>query len=353
MWCASCRGTYLALRRLLPEVSVADTRRDRPSSRFDPDKLRKSIYEPLRKAPPDGYRDPYSGDPIPPSLNGLAAEYVVDFVAENVARAAEESNGSVSTDLIAQLALTALYRMHVLAFLRSAVHHRVMPLEARASEIEELVAQAEGLIEAAHTHTPRQDMVLPELREPPNPMLCPRCGMQKVARRSRSSSVRGLEQQPASCSNCGQRYTWEWGSLVPLVVISSDGESLFDLPRFRNGIRASVRKLPGTAAIWSDEKLITSAVNTASISATPFIKPLSERDALPSLNAEDLWLAAASALRSIHPLACVRYALHSGAVQALDWTDAENARRLRRIESIVLNICRRYFGSPRFPARDT
>jgi hypothetical protein len=73
---------------------------------------------------------------------------------------------------------------------------------------------------------------------------------------------------------------------------------------------------------------------------------------LPSLNAGDLWLAAASALRSIHPLACVRYALHSGAIEALDWTDADNAKRLRRIESIVLDICRRYFASPRFPVLD-
>jgi transcriptional regulator NrdR family protein len=241
MWCASCRGTYLALRRLLPDVTVVDRRRARMTSRFDPDKLRKSIYEPLRKPPRSGYRDPFSGDPIPPSLNGLAAEYVVDFVAEHVARAGEEANGEVSTDLIAHLTLVALYRMHVLVFLRSAVHHRMMPLEATPSEIEELVAQAEGLIDAAHTHTPRQGMTLPALREPPIPMLCPRCGMQRVARRSRSSTVRGLEQQPASCSHCGQRFIWEWGSLVPLVVISAEGESLFDLSRFRNGIRASCR----------------------------------------------------------------------------------------------------------------
>jgi transcriptional regulator NrdR family protein len=353
MWCANCRGTYLALRRLLPDVSVVDKRRPRTTSRFDPEKLRRSLSEPLRKPPRDGFRDPYGGEPIPPPLRGLAPEYVIDFVSEHAARSAAESNGEVTTDTITRLILSALHRMHTLTFLRSAVHHRMMPLEAKPSEIEDLAAQMEPLVAAAHAHSPRQDMALPALREPPNPLLCPRCGMQKVARRSRSSSVRGLEQQPASCSNCGQRYTWEWGSLVPLVVISGDGESLFDLARFRNGIRASVRKLPGSAAIWGDEKLVTSAANQASISATPFIRPLSAEHPLPAIEAGDLWLAAASALRSIHPLAFVRFSLHSGAVEGLDWSDPDNARRLKRIESIVLDICRRYFDSPRFPELDT
>jgi transcriptional regulator NrdR family protein len=352
MWCASCRGTYVALRRLLPEMSISDSRRARAPSRFDADKLRRSVSEPLRKPPHEGFRDPFSGEPIPPALNGLAAEFVVDFVAEYLSRAGDQANGEVTTDTVARLAHIALYRMHLLAFLRSAVHHRMFPSHATPQEIEELASQVEHLVNVAHHHSAAQDLTLPTLREPPSPLLCPRCNTQRVARRSRSSTLRGLEQQPASCSHCGQRFTWEWGSLAPLVVISPDGESLFEQARFRNGIRASVRKLPGTAAIWSDEKLITSAVNTASISATPFIRPLSDEYPLPAIDSRDLWLAAASALRSIHPLAAVRYALHSGAVQGLDWSDSDNASRLRRIESIALDISRRHFGAARFPEMD-
>jgi len=170
-----------------------------------------------------------------------------------------------------------------------------------------------------------------------------------VARRSRSTTVRGLEQQPASCGNCGQRYTWEWGSQMPLLVTSDQGESLFDLPRFRGGIRSAVRKLPGTASIWGDEKMVASAANTASVSATPYIRAPTPEHPIPSIDAGDLWLAAASAVRAIHPLAFVRYALHSGAVDDLDWQEKENAVRLSRMEMVVQDIGRRYFGLRNFP----
>jgi hypothetical protein len=70
---------------------------------------------------------------------------------------------------------------------------------------------------------------------------------------------------------------------------------------------------------------------------------------VPSIEASDLWLAAASALRGIHPLAYVRFVLHSGAVGALDWTEQDNANRLSRMVRIVQGIGQRYFGSRHFP----
>jgi len=211
MWCASCRGTYMGLRRLVPDLTVVDARRNRPPSRFDPDRLRRSFAEPLRKVPGDGFKELYSQMPISPDLVLLAPEYLFDFVIEELSRAAPEPNGVVSTDLIAALSLTGLHRMHVVAFLRSAVHHRMMPLAAREAEIEDLAALVTFLVSRAHAHTQKQEFTWPALREPPLPILCPRCGTARVARRSRSASVKGLDQQPASCNYCGQRYTLEWG----------------------------------------------------------------------------------------------------------------------------------------------
>ena len=100
--------------------------------------------------------------------------------------------------------------------------------------------------------------------------------------------VRHLDQQPASCGHCGQRYTWEWGSQIPLLITSRRGESLFDFRRFRSGIRHSVRKLPGTALIWSDEKLIASAASSALVSATPYIRQPNAASRVPSIDASDL-----------------------------------------------------------------
>jgi hypothetical protein len=69
---------------------------------------------------------------------------------------------------------------------------------------------------------------------------------------------------------------------------------------------------------------------------------------VPSIAADDLWLAAASALRGIHPLAFVRYAIHSGALADLDWSGEENARELRRMDRIVQEILGRYLESSLF-----
>jgi len=70
---------------------------------------------------------------------------------------------------------------------------------------------------------------------------------------------------------------------------------------------------------------------------------------MPAIDAGDLWLAAAAALRDIHPLAFVRYALHSGAVDDLDWSLPEFAAALARMEAIVREVGQRYFGSRTFP----
>lgn len=350
MWCASCRGTYLGLRRLVPDLTVVDKRRNRPPARFDTEKLRRSFAEPVRKIPGDGFREPYSQSPIPNDLLLLAAEYVFDYVIEELAKAVPEPNGEVSTDQIAATVLGGLFRMHPLAYLRSAVHHRLLPLEATQAEIEELAKYADFLVSRAHIHTQSSEFAWPALREPPAPLLCPRCGTARIARRSRATVVRGLEQQPASCGFCGQRYVLEWGSQAPLVVVSDQGESLFDIARFRAGIRNAVRKLPGTAAIWGDEKLVISAAHTAAVSAIPYIRPPGPGHAIPSVDAGDLWLAAAEALRGIHPLAFVRYALHSGAIDDLDWRRPEFASALERMQSIVSEIGRRYFVSQTFPA---
>ena len=349
MWCASCRGTYLALRRLLPDLTVVDSRRSRPSARFDPEKLRRSISEPVRKPPRDGFRDPNTLEPIPAGLELLVSEFVLGFSLEELVRTAAEPNGEITTDEIAYVAMASLSRTHVLAFLRSAVHHRMMPIAGTEAEIEELAEVAQELVADIQVPSERNEQTLPPLREPPIPLVCPRCGMQRVARRSRASTVRGLEQQPASCSNCGQRYTWEWGAQVPLIVITGAGEALFEVPRFRAGIRSAVRRLPGSAAIWGDERLVESAANTASVNATPYIKPPTPECPIPSIDAGDLWLAAASALREIHPLAFLRYALHSRAIVGLDWKKRENARRQARMETVIQSIGSRYFDVKGFP----
>ena len=348
MWCASCRGTYLAIRRLLPEVSVADSRRRRPVTRFDAEKLRRSVTQPVRKIPADGFRDPFTRERLVSPLGELASEFVLDFAVEELSRAAGEPNGEVTTDQVAEVTMAAMHRMHPLAYLRSAVHHRLFPACASHEECEELANIADELLHGQHVHTRRIESDLPALREPPPPMLCPRCGTQKVSRRSRSRTVRDLEQQPASCSHCGQRYIWEWGSQVPLLVSSEEGDSLFDLARFRTGIRSAVRKLPGPAAIWTDEKLVASAANTALARATPYIRPPEPGRPVPSVHADDLWLAAASALRGIHPLAFVRYAIHSGALAGLEWSAAQNTRLLARMDGNVQEIAGRYFASNTF-----
>lgn len=349
MWCAGCRGTYLAVRRLLPDLRVVDTRRNRQPARFDPEKLRRSLIEPLRKPAGEGVRDPNTLEPLPPPLWALAPEFVLDFVAEQLAKAAPEPNGEVTTDQIANAAMAGLFNSYALAFLRSAVHHRLLSAAASESEWEELAGIAEHFANSAHAHTQRYDASWPSLREPAPALLCPRCGASRVARRSRASIVRHLDQQPASCGHCGQRYLWEWGSQVPLLITSRRGESLFDFNRFRFGIRNSVRKLPGTAVIWSDEKLIASAANSALVSATPYIRPPDAVNHVPSIEASDLWLSAASALPAIHPLAFVRFVLHSGAVGALDWKDPDNGNRLSRMVRIIARIGQRYFGSGTFP----
>jgi transcriptional regulator NrdR family protein len=353
MWCAGCRGTYLAVRRLLPDLRVIDPRRSRQESPFDADKLRMSLAEPLRKRAGEGLRDPSTLDLLPPLLQPLAAELVFDFVAEHVSRVAAEPNGKVTTDEIAAIAMAGLFNTHELAFLRSAVHHRMLAVEATEQEWEELAEIASQLAADTHAHTQGSDPVWPALREPAPAILCPRCGSPRVARRSRASVVRGLDQQAASCSNCGQRFVWEWGSRVPLLITSRREESLFDPLRFRAGIRHSVRKLPGPASIWSDERLVGSAASSALASATPYIRTPQPGQPLPSIDASDLWLAAASALRGIHPLAYVRYTLHSGGVGALDWRARDNAQRLARMLDIVQGIGRRYFKSRTFPAVET
>jgi transcriptional regulator NrdR family protein len=279
------------------------------------------------------------------ALQGLATEYLLNYIVERLTVSAAEPNGEVTTDQISEIVLDALGRSHRLAFLRSAVHHRMMRLSATDSEFEEMGSLAGELVSLGDINERHSPQSLPQVRELPPPILCPRCGSQRVARRSHVSTVRGLEQQPASCSNCGQKYTWEWGSHVPLLVTSEGGVSLFDLPRFRAGIRSAVRKLPGAAAIWSDEKLIASAAHTASISATPYIFRPSPEHPFPSISSEDLWLAAASALRSIHPLAFVRFALHSRALDEVDWEDKASRDRLSGMERIVQGITRRYFQS--------
>jgi transcriptional regulator NrdR family protein len=288
-------------------------------------------------------------EPLPPSLWALAPEFAFDFVIEHLAKAAPEPNGEVTTDQIACIVMAGLFNSYELAFLRSAVHHRIMSLAAAEPEWEELAVIAAHFAGAAHAHTQRYEPAWPELREPAPPVLCSRCGVSRVARRSRATVVRHLDQQPASCGHCGQRYTWEWGSQIPLLITSRRGESLFDFNRFRGGIRHSVRKLPGTAVIWSDEKLIASAASAALVSATPYIHPPRPDDRVPSIDASDLWLAAADALRAIHPLAFVRFVLHSGAVGALDWTDPDNVKRLSRMVRVVEGIGQRYFETPRFP----
>jgi transcriptional regulator NrdR family protein len=350
MWCAACRGTYLAVRRLLPDLHVIDPRRSRPESSFDAEKLRLSLAEPLRKPAGEGLRDPSTLELLPPLLQPLAAELVFDFVAEQVSRAAAEPNGKVTTDEIAAIAMAALFNTHELAFLRSAVHHRMLSLEATEEEWEELAEIAGQFGADAHEHTLGPEPAWPALREPAPAVLCPRCGSPRVARRSRASVVRGLDQQAASCSHCGQRFIWEWGSRVPLLITSRRGESLFDPQRFRAGIRHSVRKLPGPASIWSDERLVGSAASSALASATPYIRTPRPGQPLPSIDSSDLWLAAASALRGIHPLAYVRYTLHSGGVGALDWRAPDYSRRLSRMLDIVQGIGRRYFKASSFPA---
>ena len=79
--------------------------------------------------------------------------------------------------------------------------------------------------------------------------------------------------------------------------------------------------------------------------ATPFIRTPEPGRPVPSVHADDLWLGAASALRGIHPLAFVRYAIHSGRLANLDWGEDANARRLERIDTVVRDIVARYFGS--------
>jgi hypothetical protein len=132
---------------------------------------------------------------------------------------------------------------------------------------------------------------------------------------------------------------------VPLLVSSDEGDLLFDPFRFRNGIRSAVRKLPGPAAIWTDEKLVASAANTALVLATPYIRPPEAGRPAPSVHADDLWLAAAAALRGIHPLAFARYAIHSGALAALDWSAPDNAAQLEKMDTMVREIAHRYFAS--------
>jgi|GEM_PF-6823464 len=344
MWCASCRGTYLGLRRLLPEARVVDTVRRRARGRFDAEKLRRSIAQPVRKTPADGFRDPFSGEPLPSALDELAGELVLNFAVESLARAAEEPNGDITTDQIALAVLSGLRRLHALAFVRSAVHHRLFPSTATMEECVTLAGAVEALLEGRHLQSDRIDPELPILREPPPPVRCSRCGMPRVSRRSRAKTAMGLEQQAASCGHCGQRFTWEWGSRVPLLVSSDEGDSLFDPVRFRNGIRSAVRKLPGAAVIWSDEMLIASAANSALMSATPFIRPPAREMPVPAIQADDLWLSAAATLRRIHPLAYVRYAVHSGALANVDWSAPENRDALRAIVQVIDAICRRYFG---------
>jgi transcriptional regulator NrdR family protein len=350
MWCASCRGTYLGLRRLVPELTVVDSRRARRPAKFDSEKLRRSFAEPIRKVPATGYREPYNEQPIPNDLVPLASEYLFDFVVEELARSVNEPNGEITTDFVAAVVLRGLHRMNVIAFLRSAVHHRLMTLTALDSEIGDLADRADILVGLAHEHTQGAEFSWPALREPPAAIACPRCGTTRIARRSRAGSDRGLDQQPASCSFCGQRYILQWGSQAPLLVSSPQGDSLFDITRFRAGIRSAVRKLPGTAAIWSDEKLVVSAANTAAVAAIPFIQPPSPERPMPLIHSGDLWLAAAAALRGIHPLAFVRYAVHSGAIDDLDWRQPEAREALHRMERTVISIAQRYFHMPAFPA---
>jgi transcriptional regulator NrdR family protein len=340
----------MALRRLIPELVVVDTRRSRPAARFDPERLRRSFAEPVRKIPIDGFKEPLSQELMPAEMSLIAGEYVLDFVTEALTARAPEPNGQVTTDAIASLVFVALNRMHVLAFLRSTVHHRLMPLEATDFEIARLAELADALVAAAHTHTERQEFSWPALREPPTPVVCPRCGTARIARRSRATVVQGLDQQPASCGYCGQRFALEWGSQAPMLVTSEQGESLFDVERFRGGIRSAVRKLPGTAAIWSDEKLVVSAAHSAAVSAIPFIRPPTAAHPVPSIEAGDLWLAAADALRTIHPLAFVRFALHSGAVDDLDWQQPQFGRTLAAMGDIIREIGKRYFSNPAFPS---
>jgi transcriptional regulator NrdR family protein len=350
MWCANCRGTYLAVRRLRADLRVVDPRRKRGPVRFSTEKLRRSLVEPLRKPSGEGIRDPNTLDHLPETLWPLANDFVVDFVTERLANIAPEPNGQVTTDQIASIAMAGLFRSYPLAYLRCAVHHRMIGLAATPEEWEELTSIADDLAAAAHAHTEPMESEPPLMREPLPPVLCPRCETPRVARRSRASVVRHLNVQPASCNHCGQRYTWEWGSQIPMLITSAKGDTLFDFDRFRAGIRHSVRKLPGKAIIWSDERLIVSAGVTALISAAPFIRPPSDDQLLPSINASDIWLAAASALRAIHPLASVRFVLHSGAVGALDWETRERAADLKRMLGIVEGIGQRYFRSRSFPA---
>jgi transcriptional regulator NrdR family protein len=333
----------------VPELTVVDGRRTRRTAKFDPEKLRRSFTEPIRKVPATGFLEPNRAQLIPDALMPLASEYLFDFIVEELARAVPEPNGEVTTDFVATIVLRGLHRMNVIAFLRSAVHHRMMTSAARESEIDDLAGRADVLVSLAHAHTQGGDVSWPALREPPSAIVCPRCGTTRIARRSRSNAVRGLDQQPASCSHCGQRYVMEWGSQAPLLVSSAQGDSLFDIARFRAGIRSAVRKLPGTAAIWGDEKLVVSAANTAAVAAIPFIQPPTTQRPIPSINSGDLWLAAAAALRGIHPLAFVRYAVHSGAIDDLDWNDAVAKGALTRMEETVVSIGRRYFDSPAFP----
>jgi transcriptional regulator NrdR family protein len=347
MWCASCRGTYLGVRRLLPELVVVDDSRHR-RMRFDPDKLKESFAEPLRKVPGAGFRDPSSGERINPDMALLATDYLQNFVVEELAGTAAQPNGEVTTDQIAATVLRGLHRMQPIAFLRSAVHHRLMPRAAMNAEIDRMAEAAQRLVNRAHEHSTNSQFTWPEVREPPAPITCTRCGATRVARRSRASVTHDLEQQPASCSSCGQRFTFEWGSHAPLLVISSDDRSLFDVRRFRAGIRSAVRKLPGTAAIWSDERLVVSAAHSAAASAIPYIQAPTVEHPIPLIRSGDLWLAAAAALKGIHPLAFVRYAMHSGAVDDLDWDLPDVRRDFESIESTVKDVARRYFGQPRF-----
>jgi len=349
MWCAGCRGTFLSLRRLLPEVTAIDSRRLRAPARLDVDKLKRGLTLSVRKVPGDGFRDPANGDAIPKELLAFAADYALGFLVDRLAIAASEPNGAVTTDQIAAIAMAGLNRMHGLAFLRYAVSHRMFKLESTPPECEGLAEAVQVLVDQAYRHTTGYQAGLPKHREVAPPLLCPRCGLQNVARRSRATVSDGFGQQPSECGRCGQRYVIEWGAQVPLLVTSRRGASPFEPNRFRRGIATSVRDLPAAAAIWGDDMVVASAASSALRAATGYIRPASSDIPTPTIDGGDLWLAAAAGLRGIHPLAFARYAVHSGAIDDLDPEDTEIAGAMRKMEGIVKDIGQRYFGSRRFP----
>lgn len=346
MWCAGCRGTYLAVRRLLPEITVVDVRRLRPQARLSAQKLQRGLALSVRKPPSDGLRDPATRKPIPAQMLPFAPEFALSFLVEHLAATSPEPNGAVTTDQIAAIAMSALYGMHMLAFLRYAVSHRMFTFVSTADECEQLADEMDRLVGRAYAHTPGYESGLPAVREAAPPMLCPRCGTQRVARRSRATLIQGFGQQPAVCGQCGQRYILEWGAQVPLLVTTPGRQSPFDLARFRAGIATSVHELPAPAAVWSDEKLALSAANSALISATRYIRRSEPALPVPSIDSADLWLAAAAGLRQIHPLAYVRYAVHAGAIAALSWEDERNRSSLDRLTEITRGVAERYFGVP-------